>query len=131
MIHQCSPSELLAGAALAHHADPSGVSQPHRVGMMLEYSSGDLIARAAFMHHDDQGHDVLRHHAVLKGLNLMMKYAALTPITLGLAGGAGSRRPASVSTVGTRGVACSRLPGTEGAGQADTTLVVLTCRTVA
>ena len=34
--------------------------------MMLEYSTGELPARAAFMHHDDQGHDALMHYAVLK-----------------------------------------------------------------
>ena len=48
-----------------HHDDPS---QLHRVGMMLECSPGELLARAAFMHHDDQGQDALRHDAVLKGL---------------------------------------------------------------
>ena len=36
--------------------------------MMLECSTGELLARAAFMHHDDQGHDALRHDAALKGL---------------------------------------------------------------
>ena len=59
----CCTGKLLAGAALLHHADPSGVPQPRRVGMMLE-----LLTRAAFLHHDDQGHDPLRYHAILKGL---------------------------------------------------------------
>ena len=58
----------MTGAALVHHADPSAVSQPPRVGMMLECSPGELLARAAFMHHDYQGHYVLRHDAVLNGL---------------------------------------------------------------
>ena len=31
-----SPGKYLAGAALVHHADPSGVSQPCRFGMMHE-----------------------------------------------------------------------------------------------
>ena len=39
----------VAGAALVHHADPSRVSQPHRVVMTLECSTGELLARAAFM----------------------------------------------------------------------------------
>ena len=52
-----------------HHADPSGVFQPRRVGLVLECSTGELLARAAFMHHDNQGHDALLHHAVLKGLS--------------------------------------------------------------
>ena len=51
-----------------HHADPLGVSQPRRVGMVLECSTGELLASAAFVHHDDQGYDAFRHHAVLKGL---------------------------------------------------------------
>ena len=38
--------------------------------MMLEYSTGELLARAAFMHHDDHGHDAFRYDAVLKGLNV-------------------------------------------------------------
>ena len=36
--------------------------------MMLECSTGQLIASAAFMHHDDQGHDALMYDAVLRGL---------------------------------------------------------------
>ena len=31
---QCSNSELVSGAALVHHADPSGVAQSHRVVMI-------------------------------------------------------------------------------------------------
>ena len=60
--------DALAGAALVHHADHSGVSQPHNVDMMHECSTGELLSRAAFMHHDDQGHDALKHHVVLKEL---------------------------------------------------------------
>ena len=36
--------------------------------MMLECSTGELLTRAAFMHPDEQGHDALRHHGILKGL---------------------------------------------------------------
>ena len=49
------------GDALVHHANPSGVSQPGRVVMMLECSTGELFASAAFMHHDDQGNDALMY----------------------------------------------------------------------
>ena len=58
-MHQCSPGEKLAGSALVHHANPLGVrvSQPCRVVMMLECK---LLARATFMHHENQGHDALR-----------------------------------------------------------------------
>ena len=31
-----------------------GVYQPRRVGMMHECSTGELLAGAAFMHHDDK-----------------------------------------------------------------------------
>ena len=48
--------ELLAGAGLVHHADPLEVYKPHRVSMMHECSPGKLLAKAAFMHHDKQGH---------------------------------------------------------------------------
>ena len=40
--------------------------------MMLEYSTGELLTRAAFMYHADQGYDALRHHAVLKGVGMML-----------------------------------------------------------
>ena len=34
--------------------------------MMFECITGELLARGAFMHYDDRGHDALRHDAVLK-----------------------------------------------------------------
>ena len=42
------------------------------VGMMLECWTGELLPRAAFMHHDNQGHDALMHYAALKGLNTQL-----------------------------------------------------------
>ena len=42
--------------------------------MVLECSSGELLNRAAFMHHDEQRHDALRHDAILKGLHLATFY---------------------------------------------------------
>ena len=48
-----------------HHADPAGVYQPRRVGMMFGCSPGEsltraatikLLANAAFMHHADKEH---------------------------------------------------------------------------
>ena len=60
-IQQFSISELLASAAMVHYADPSGWCQPHRARMMLECNTGELLARAAFMHHNAHGHDILRH----------------------------------------------------------------------
>ena len=52
MMHeiQCTPGE---STLFMHHADPSGVYQPHSVGMMHECSP-ELLARAAFMQHDDK-----------------------------------------------------------------------------
>ena len=48
MMHQYGTGEQPAGAALVHHADPSGVYQRCGVGMILECSSGELLARAVF-----------------------------------------------------------------------------------
>ena len=36
--------------------------------MMLEWSNGELLVKAAFMHHDDQWHTALKHYATSKGL---------------------------------------------------------------
>ena len=56
--------------ALVHHADPSEVYQPRRVAMMLKCSTGELLARAAFMYWDNLGDDALRYYAVIKGLSV-------------------------------------------------------------
>ena len=45
---QCS------NAALVYHTDPLGVYHTQRVCIMNEYSSGELLSRAAFMHHEDK-----------------------------------------------------------------------------
>ena len=55
-----------------HDADPLELIDFRLVGIMLECSPGELFARAAFMHHDNQGHDALRHCAVLKGLTVAL-----------------------------------------------------------
>ena len=59
-----------------YHANPMGVSQSRRVGMMLKCSTGELLTSAAFMHHDDKGNDALMHHSVLsvKGLMVCLLY---------------------------------------------------------
>ena len=49
-------ASLLAETAFMHHAEPSGVYQRHRVGTMLKYSPGELIAKTAFTHRQDRGH---------------------------------------------------------------------------
>ena len=59
---------------IVHHDNPSGVSQPHRVDMMPECSTGDLLARAGFMH---QGHGALMHYAVLKGFSKITNKASI------------------------------------------------------
>ena len=51
-----------------HHADPKGLMHFCKVDMMCECSTGELLAGAAFMHHDDQGHDALKQYAALKWL---------------------------------------------------------------
>ena len=56
--------------------DPTGVSQPHKVGVMLECSAGKLLASAAFMHHDDQGHlQVYELLALYQPHNALIRYA--------------------------------------------------------
>ena len=52
--------------------DRLGVYEPYTVGMMFEWGHGELLAKTGLMHHDDQGHDVLRHHAALEGLTQYM-----------------------------------------------------------
>ena len=49
-----------------NHADPLGVFQDRKVGMKHECSP--VLARATFMHHEDQGYNTLKHYAVLTGL---------------------------------------------------------------
>ena len=44
--------------------------------MMLECSPGEpALTGLPFMHHDDQGHNALRHYPVFKGLNGLSTYA--------------------------------------------------------
>ena len=72
-------TSLLGRAAFMHHAYALGVYHPHTVGMILEYSTGELLARAVFMHHDDKGHSTLKHYATLKGLyELIVPQAGIT-----------------------------------------------------
>ena len=47
--------DLNTGAAIIHHLGPSLMHHPTRVGMMHECITGELLARAAFMYHDDHG----------------------------------------------------------------------------
>ena len=65
MMHSCSPGKC---TGFMHYADRTGVHQPPRVGMMLEWSTGELLGRAAFMQHDDKGHYALKYYAAFKGL---------------------------------------------------------------
>ena len=59
---------LLTRTAFMRHADPSGVYQPCRVGMMLECSTVELLAKIASVHHGDKGHTVtaLKRYAAPK-----------------------------------------------------------------
>ena len=53
-----------------HHTDYLGMYQrrARRLGMLRECSPGELLARAAVMHYDDEGHITLKHYAALTGL---------------------------------------------------------------
>ena len=52
-----------------HHADPTWLIHTRRVIVIHEYSAGEVLTRAAFMHHEDNGHGTLKYYAVVKGLN--------------------------------------------------------------
>ena len=56
--------------AFHHHADPSGVHQPHRVCIRIGYKTNDLPAMAVIMHHEDKRYRTIKHYAGVKGLNL-------------------------------------------------------------
>ena len=59
----------LARAAFIHLAHPPGLYNIYLwVGMMFEYRTGELLAKAAFLYHDDKRHGVLKHYAAIKGL---------------------------------------------------------------
>ena len=51
-----------------HRTESLGVYQRRRVGIILEYNPGELLARAAHMHHDDKEYNDLKHYASLKEL---------------------------------------------------------------
>ena len=62
---------LLGRTAFMHHADPSGVYQPHRVGMMHECSSGEYSSGLHSCIMTTNRHSALKHYAVLKGLTII------------------------------------------------------------
>ena len=53
-----------------YHVDPSRVCQTHWVGMIFE-CTGELLDRAAIMHHDNKGYSALKPYETLKGLEHM------------------------------------------------------------
>ena len=68
VIHKCSPGEVHARAIHSSITLTVWGMYIHvfrRVGMMLEYNTGVLLARAAFIHHDDKGYSTLIHYAAL------------------------------------------------------------------
>ena len=66
-MHECSPGESTCQSCI--HANALGVYQLCWVGMLREYITGELLTRAALMHHDDKGHDALKQYPALKWLN--------------------------------------------------------------
>ena len=69
---QCLASNL-AGTALVHHANPSGVYQPHRVGMMHECSTSKLLTSAAFVHHADKRAQCIKGVGLSRSIYLSQK----------------------------------------------------------
>ena len=61
--HECKPGE--SGYIHAY------VYQSHRICMMLECSTREVLPRAALMHLDDKGYKALKHLTVLKGLGII------------------------------------------------------------
>ena len=61
MMHECSSGEQLINYSLVHHA-----GRPERVNMINEYSPGTSTHDAFVV---TEG--TLKHHAVLKGLELL------------------------------------------------------------
>ena len=53
-------------SCMMHHC-----STDHRGCMMHSCSPGELFARSAFMQNENQGHDALRYHVILKGFIFM------------------------------------------------------------
>ena len=45
---------LIVRAAFMHHANLSEVYEPRRFNLMLECNTSELLARAAFVHYDDE-----------------------------------------------------------------------------
>ena len=58
---------LLATAAFNHHANLTCMiaTLPK---VQHECSLGELLVKAAFLHHGNEGHDALKHYVVRKGL---------------------------------------------------------------
>ena len=59
IMHSYNPGEKLGSAAFI----PTfrGVFQTRRVDSMIEFSLGKLLAKAAFMHHDDLEQNASQH----------------------------------------------------------------------
>ena len=58
MMHEFSSEQ----STFMHHADPLGLYQPLRFGMMHECSNSKLLVRVTSMHHVDRGHGALKQH---------------------------------------------------------------------
>ena len=55
-----------------YHANPLGVYQPPRVGVVYECSDAELCVRTAFKHREVKGHNALKHYVALKWLKLQV-----------------------------------------------------------
>ena len=68
MMHECSPGDF------KHLVDPTGLIHSQRVGMMHECSTDEKVVRAAFMHHDNQGHNTFKQYAAHKEVRVPWRY---------------------------------------------------------
>ena len=60
---------MQAWHAFMHDAEHLEVYQPHKFGMVIECSPGELLAMPAFI---QKGHNELKHYSALKGINKKM-----------------------------------------------------------
>ena len=82
IIHECNPGDFTPQGIMQSLGSASTPYFIYRVGLMLEYSTGELLISAAFMHHDDGFHGVLKQYAVVKELAVWARRWRLCRIDL-------------------------------------------------
>ena len=68
MMHYYSP--ITSQVSFMHHAEPIGLMHSQRIDMMHQSSICELLASQCIMATNE--HEALRHHAIVKGLKIMV-----------------------------------------------------------